>query len=314
MSSENKKNTGLKIAALALTTAAAAAAYFKATYDVFKKCCMKGYTHFPLGENGKLIRQSNTGWLNTINHQDLMIDSVDGLKLHGIYIPAIDSTHETIILVHGYDSDSTQMLPLAKSYHYQNYNVLAIDLRCHGQSEGEYITFGAKESDDINSWMDYLLQVDSNAKIMLHGVSMGATSALLASAKVMHTSLKGVISDCGYTSFEDQLRYLTKKHFHLPGNTFLPGVSFWIKKVAQFDYQSANALNAICIKGVPTLFFHGQNDTFVPCEMVYRLANALQSASIVEILPYKNHAQCMYDTNYMNKCLLFAQKQMLSDE
>ena len=154
--------------------------------------------------------------------------------------------------------------------------------------------------------------MDPNAKIILHGISMGASTSLLASSKVMHTALKGVISDCGYTSYQDVLRHLTTKIYHIPGSVFVPGVSFWIKKLGHFTYQDCDCIQAICMKAVPTLFFHGASDTFIPTEMVNRLANALQNASIVEIVENAGHAQCMYDNKYMSKCLLFVQKQMFN--
>ena len=120
---ENKKNTGLKVAALVAASAAAAAAYFRVSYEVFKK------------------RKSNSGWLSTIAHQNLSITSDDGLLLHGTYIPSENASNEWIVLVHGYDADSTQMLPLAKTYHAHGYQIVIPDLRCHGTSEGEVISF-----------------------------------------------------------------------------------------------------------------------------------------------------------------------------
>ena len=309
---ENKKNIGLKVAALVAASAAAAAAYFRVSYEVFKKTCIKGTTHFGTSDNGLIVRKSNSGWLSTIAHQNLSITSDDGLLLHGTYIPSENASNEWIVLVHGYDADSTQMLPLAKTYHAHGYQIVIPDLRCHGTSEGEVISFGAKESDDLCGWMDLILQMDPNAKIILHGISMGASTSLLASSKVMHTALKGVISDCGYTSYQDVLRHLTTKIYHIPGSVFVPGVSFWIKKIGHFTYQDCDCIQAICMKAVPTLFFHGANDTFIPTEMVNRLANALQNASIVEIVENAGHAQCMYDNKYMSKCLLFVQKQMFN--
>ena len=310
---ENKKNTGLKVATVVVASAAATAAYFKATYEVFKKTCLKGNTHLGFSNNKAIVRKSNAGWLASIIHQHVTVTSDDGLLLHGTYIPSDKASNEWIVLVHGYDNDSTQMLSLAKTYHAHGYQVVLPDLRAHGQSEGEVITFGAKESDDLCSWMDMILQMDPKAKIVLHGISMGASTCLLASSKVMQTALKGVISDCGYTSYQDVLKHLTHKIYHIPGSFFVPGVSFWIKKIGHFTYPECDCLQAISMKAVPTLFFHGANDTFIPTPMVNRLANALQSSSIVEIVENAGHAQCMYENKYMSKCLLFVQKQMFND-
>lgn len=306
-----KSHTGLKVAAAALTSAAAIAAYFKLTYEIFKKACKRGVTHFDVSEERELVNRVNTGWLEDQPHQDRFIQSEDGLSLHGVTIPASADAHEWIMLVHGYDSDYTQLLGLAKTYHALGYHVLAIDLRGFGKSEGDYITFGAKESADINAWIDALCELDPGCAVILHGLSLGAASSLIASSECINPALKGVIADSSYCSFMEQMKSLTSKLFHIPGMTFIPGLSFWIKKTAGFSYEQADVAKAISVCGVPTLFFHGQNDHFVPLEHVYRLSNALAAPGIVEIIPGKAHGQCMYDGSYMKKCLLFVQKQFI---
>ena len=308
-----KKHTGLKVAAAAITSAAAIAAYFKVTYEIFKKACKRGVTHFEVSEDRNVLNRTNTSWLEGQVHQDRFIVSEDGLKLHGITIPANNDAHEWIMLIHGYDADCTQLLGLAKTYHALGYHVLTIDLRGFGQSEGEYITFGAKESADINAWIDELSELDPGCTVILHGLSLGAASALIASSECINPALKGVIADSSYCSFMEQMKTLTSRLFHIPGTTFIPGLSFWIKKVADFNYEQSDVAKAISIHGVPTLFFHGQNDHFVPLEHVYRLSNALNAPGIVEIVPYKAHGQCMLDGNYMKKCLLFVQKQFIEN-
>ena len=308
---QKKSHTGLKVAAAALTTAAATAAYFKLTYEVFKKACVRGATHFDTSEDTNVLARVNTTWLESIPHQDRFIMSHDGLSLHGVTIPASTDTHQWILLIHGYDADCDQLLGLAKTYHALGYHVLTIDLRGFGLSEGDYITFGAKESDDINAWIEEVCELDPGCNVILHGLSLGAASALIASSKCDNAALKGVIADSSYSSYKDQMKFLCSKLFHVPGSSVLPGLSFWIKNKAGFDYESTDVAKAISIHGVPTLFFHGQNDHFIPLEHVYRLSNALNAAGIVEIVPYKCHGQCMLDGSYMKKCLLFVQKQFI---
>lgn len=88
-------------------------------------------------------------------YESLSLTSSDGLHLAGWYIPS--TNRATVIVVHGYKGDRSGMLPQAQILAAHGYGVLLIDLRAHGQSEGEMISFGKYEVRDVEAAYQYLL-------------------------------------------------------------------------------------------------------------------------------------------------------------
>ena len=91
------------------------------------------------------------------NHpfEEVSILSFDGLKLYGRYYN--HHSENTVILVHGYRSNGKHDFSGALKFYYDyGFNVLLIDQRSHGNSEGRLITFGVKESFDVRDWAEFL--------------------------------------------------------------------------------------------------------------------------------------------------------------
>ena len=112
--------------------------------------------------------------------KDVYIKSKDGLKLHAILIE--NSNSKGIFLeTHGYKSTAIRDLYFSCHEYYNiGDSLLIIDNRTCNKSEGKYITFGKKESEDILCWINYLNKEFPQKSIILAGVSMGATSILLS--------------------------------------------------------------------------------------------------------------------------------------
>ena len=106
--------------------------------------------------------------------QDCYIKSIDGLKLHALYLPA-EAAKRIVILSHGYRGSRFGTLSfMAKYLHEHQCDVLFIEHRCCGDSEGKYITFGAKEQWDVQQWAVYMAERNKEKlPIYLYGQSMG---------------------------------------------------------------------------------------------------------------------------------------------
>ena len=72
------------------------------------------------------------------------------------------------------------MMSYGEKYYEMGYNVLLPNNRAHGNSEGNYIGMGWLDKDDIACWVNWINKQDPNAKIILHGVSMGAATTMMA--------------------------------------------------------------------------------------------------------------------------------------
>ena len=146
-------------------------------------------------------------WCETQKMQDCYIQSVDGLKLHGFYLPA-EHAKRFVILSHGYRGSRFGSLSfMAKYLHEHQCNLLFMEQRCCGESEGKYITFGAKEKWDVQRWAIYVSERNKEKlPIYLYGQSMGAAAVLMASGYRLPSEVKGLIADCGFQSMERQMR------------------------------------------------------------------------------------------------------------
>ena len=148
--------------------------------------------------------------------QDCYIKSIDGLKLHALYLP-VEAAKRIVILSHGYRGSRFGTLSfMAKYLHEHQCDVLFIEHRCCGDSEGNYITFGAKEQWDVKQWAVYMAERNKEKlPIYLYGQSMGAASVLMASGHTLPPEVKGLIADCGFQSMERQMRDMAANWFHL---------------------------------------------------------------------------------------------------
>ena len=202
------------------------------------------------------------------------ITSSDGLKLAADRFKPSEESHRWALLVHGYGRDRSFAYDYAEAYLEHGWNVVTPDLRAAGESEGNYITMGAKESDDLIGWIAMILKNDPQAEIILHGVSMGAATVMMTSAKDLPLNVKAVVEDCGYTSAYEMFGAQLKKLFGLPEFPIMKFVDVVSKIETGVAVSEAAPLHAVGLTKVPMLFIHGDADGLVPYEMMGRLVEA----------------------------------------
>ncbi len=205
--------------------------------------------------------------------KDVWMKNKDGYRLHAYEIN--QTGNKWIIVVHGYISEAKNMAEVANHFAEQGYRVLVPDLRSHGQSEGDSIGMGAWDSEDIVEWTKYILKQDSSANIALYGVSMGASTVMMASGnEQLPKAVKVAVEDCGYTSAWDEFSFQLDDLFGLPSFPALDAANLVTKLRAGYDLRDADAVSAVKRKKIPMLFIHGDSDDFVPTDMVYPLFKA----------------------------------------
>lgn len=240
---------------------------------------------------------SGRDWLEQHTPESVSITSADGLTLRGLWLAADRPTGRTVILAHGYASRGSHMGFWADFYHRLGWNALLPDARGHGNSDGRYICFGWPERKDLLRWIAYAIgRQGPDPEVVLHGISMGGATVLMASGEELPPDVTRVISDCAYTSARDVLAYQMTRMFRLPVFPLLPLASLFCKLRAGFFYGEASALEQVKRSRTPTLFIHGGADTFVPTEMVYRLKDACPAPSELFIVPTAGHAVA-FDTD-----------------
>lgn len=208
------------------------------------------------------------------NGEDVYIMS-DSLRLHGKLFKNPGTKYA--LVCHGYTSKAKHMAGFVNKFHSLGYNVLAVDARAHGDSEGTKIGMGWVERFDVIEWIKYIISLEPDAQIILHGVSMGASTVLMASGEELPKNVKAIIADCGYTSEWDEFRQEADV-LHIPWFPVLNASSVISKVRDGYDFKQASAVEQVKKSHIPTLFIHGSKDELVP----YGMLNELYSAANCE--------------------------------
>ncbi len=207
--------------------------------------------------------------------QDAALTSRDGLRLHAYRVEGT-APHRYAVVCHGYQSNASRTGVFARRFYELGFTVLAPDARGHGLSEGDYIGMGWPERLDIVDWCAQLTEEDPQAEIVLFGVSMGGATVMMASGEAeLPANVKCVVEDCGYTSVWDEFAGQLKELFGLPTFPFLNATSLVARLRAGYGFREASAAAQVAKSVTPTLFIHGDADTFVPywmLDVVYEAA------------------------------------------
>ena len=177
-------------------------------------------------------------------------------------------------------------------YWTHGYSVLAPDFRCQGESEGDYIGLGATDSEDLAGWVELILERDPEAEIVLHGLSMGASTALLYCGREnVPDNIKAVISDCAYTDAYSMFQEKIGSWFHLPAFPVVDSAELMIRLRAGYDLKETSPLKAVSSCMVPTLFIHGKEDRMIPVSMCRELYDAAACEKEIMVVEGAGHAQ-----------------------
>ena len=209
------------------------------------------------------------------NYSDKYIESYDKLQLHSYVVT--QNSNKWAIVVHGYGGSGKLMSDKSKYFYDMGYNVLIPDLRGHGKSEGDYIGMGWKDRLDIISWINFIINENPNAEIVLHGTSMGAATVLMTSGENLPSNVKAIVADCAYTSAWDEFSYQLETYLKVPSYYILNVTNMVTKLKAGYSLKEASALECVKKATVPILFIHGDKDKFVPYSMMDKLYDATSS-------------------------------------
>lgn len=227
--------------------------------------------------------------------ENIFLPSYDGLRLHGRLLQQ-PGAKGTILLFHGYRSSWVIDFSIVLPYYFSlGYNLLAVDERAHGESEGTYITFGVRERHDVATWAAYAAMHFGPAHpLILDGLSMGAATVLMASDLPLPPSVRGIIADCGFSSPYAIMKSVFRAHCRrLPAGPLLALTDVFTRLFAGFSLKGASTLDAVAKTKLPILFIHGTGDTFVPCSMTQAAYDACAAPKQLVLVPDAGHG-CSY--------------------
>jgi pimeloyl-ACP methyl ester carboxylesterase len=222
--------------------------------------------------------------------QNVEFRSDDGIVLRGWWNPG-DAGKPVIVFVHGLNRSRLEHLERAAESSRRGYGVLLFDLRNHGESERAYITLGITESHDVCAARDFLRKEAAGRPQVLWGVSLGASTGLLAERRCPGSA--AIISDSSFLSFSETIKHHFTLVFRLPSfpiANMIIALTSWRMgfRVADGDVEAAVSV----LGDVPILFIAGGADVRMPPELAKRLASrASNPATQLLIVPGAGHGQ-----------------------
>ena len=234
--------------------------------------------------------EAGAAWLAQQPGEDVTVRSFDGLTLHARLLPAPER-RGVLLLFHGYHSAArVDFSCAAPFYHGLGFDLLLVDQRAHGESQGRFLTMGVREREDCRTWAEYChLRYGDGVPLFLGGMSMGATTVLMAADLPLPPTVRGILADCGFTSPAEILRDLMHRKYHLPVYPLLWVVGFWSRVLAGFGLNQCSTVTSVARTGIPIQLVHGGSDRFVPCWMSRRTADAAAGECHLLVVPGAGH-------------------------
>lgn len=221
--------------------------------------------------------------------EDFYIKSHDGLTLHGKYFEYAPGA-TTEIMFHGYRGSAERDLSggIQRCFALGR-NVLVVDQRTSCGSEGNVISFGINEHRDCLAWVDFAVNhFGPDVKIVLTGISMGASTVLMAAGKPLPKNVVGVLADCGFSSAKEIIKKCARD-MRLPADLIYPFIKLGAKIFGHFDLEEYTPLEAMKSCKLPIIFFHGEDDDFVPCYMSQEIYDVCTSPKKIVTIPKAGH-------------------------
>lgn len=265
---------------------------FRITFYVPKKRPLKEEFDIPKGKIYEPYRDAMVKWMKEVRampHKTFSITSFDGLTLQGKFYEYAPSAPIELMFPGYRGSADRDLCGGVQRCFALKRSALIVDQRACDDSEGTVISFGVNEHRDCLAWVDFMVNhFGPDVKIILTGISMGASTVIMAAGFPLPSNVVGVLADCGFTSAKDIIQVVIRV-MKLPPKLTYPFVKFGAKLFGHFDLEDTPAVEAIKNCRVPVILFHGEADDFVPCYMSRENYEACPSTKKLVTIPGAGH-------------------------
>lgn len=254
----------------------------------------RGDVHVPSHGPYAILHERMVQDVNVLKNADwewISITSGDGLRLYG-RLERGEKDKPVLLFFHGWRGNAFfDGCPAYMIGHELGYNIILVDQRGHGRSEGNCTTMAVKECQDCADWANAVYDQAPDTPIILMGVSMGASTVLMAADRDLPETVRGIIADCGFTSSRDILRHcIPSMAPHAP-----VGLCYQLGRLGailfgHFDPEDGNAIKALSHSSIPVLLIHGDIDDFVPWQMSIENQKACAGESRLVMIHNAPHA------------------------
>ncbi len=207
----------------------------------------------------------------------ISIQSKDGLPLSGLYHDAGSDT--TVIVLHRFHENSNSAFPACLDLTGRDFNMLLVDARCHGESQGDFVSFGFLEQYDLAGWTTWAneqIRTNANGRLIIYGEGMGANTALFAASnQLLPNNVAFMLLESPYTSLADMATHTLTSYYTFPSTGIVTVLDYKLtKQHAGFTSEDTNLMAIIGNAKIPAIFLAGSKDSYIP----YRSSHAVYSA------------------------------------
>lgn len=219
------------------------------------------------------------------------ITASDGERLVG-HLYTQENAKRLIIAMHGWRSSWSHDFGVISEFWEKNdCNILYAEQRGQNGSGGSYMGFGMMERFDCLSWIKSAnAHMEERLPVYLAGVSMGASTVLMASGLKLDQNVAGIMADCGFTSADAIWRHVAKNNLRISYGIMGRIANDMCRKRINMSADECSTIDALKRNRVPVLFIHGSDDRFVPVEMTYENYKACAAPKRLLIVPGAGHA------------------------
>ena len=227
--------------------------------------------------------------------EDVQITSHDGIQLVG-HLHTCPNPKRLIVAMHGWRSTWYEDFGLISDFwNRQDCAVLYAEQRGQNNSGGDFMGFGMLERYDCLDWTHWLNQrFPEQLPIYLAGVSMGATTVLMAANLDLPENVKGIAADCGFTSASAIWKHVAQNNLHIAYGLHSAAAEDLCRKKIQIGPNDCTVPDVLSHSNIPVLFVHGTDDTFVPIEMTYENYKACAGPKRLLVVPGADHGMSYY--------------------
>lgn len=246
----------------------------------------------PEGEIYEPFRPQMEAWTREVRampREHFTVQSFDGLTLHGDYFEYAPGA-PIELMFHGYRGSAERDLSGGVQRCFLlGRSVLLVDQRTSCRSEGRVISFGINEHRDCLTWIGFMVQhFGPEVKIILTGISMGAATVCMAADKDLPPNVLGILADCGYSSPKEIIQKVIGE-MGIPPMLGYPFVKLGARLYGRFDLEEDSPEQALKNARVPVIFYHGEDDAFVPCDMSRKNYEVCGSRKALVTVPGAGH-------------------------
>jgi pimeloyl-ACP methyl ester carboxylesterase len=240
-----------------------------------------------------------------LGYREVEVRSSDELRLSAWWVEGVDSSRAAL-LVHGWGADksSRHVLETAAVYEEAGFDVLMIDLRGHGGSEGDRVTLGYREVRDVQGALSWLEKRGFDPeRVVLHGWSMGGVAVIQAAPGA---GVAAVVEESAYADLPSLLRERLPEVSELPA-FFTPGIFVVGRLFLGIDpwaVRPVEEAGQLSREGVPLMIIHSRDDEVVPFEHAGTLAKAHPGAVFWTLEGYE-HVHAYEHPEYRERLLGF---------